>query len=404
MAALRPARSATFAPAAMLRTGGEVEDPAVAVGPRGEVVAAWAQERGTGLEAPSELWVAVRAPGQPAFGEPVRVALPVPRLTTPIPSPSPKPTDLQAAVAAGGAAVVAWVLRVERNPNGGGPQYVQAISRPDGGAAFAPARTVSLRGSASGLDLDAGAGGRFALAWSDSAGRSRDEVAFSEKTPDGRWSAPRRVDRVAQGLFSPDVELLAGGEAVVAWLEIDRLRGGLTDPRSTVVRFAHRARAGAAFGAGTTISPRSITTPTLVVDRAGRRMVTWVRPTSYVEEEAEGETFTMTSGERVELAISTSPTRFAPAVRMSRGVVAISPSPFPNIERRVALAVAPNGRAVIGWGSEGIVARIRPTARAAFRAQSRLPETGFLIVPGPDNRFLTLFSDDLEPELRARDF
>ena len=136
-------------------------------------------------------------------------------------------SDLGAGVAANGRAVVAWATQdggEERNR----PLRVYAAQRPQAGAPFAPARTLSrghrIDSPQSGLEVAVAPDGRALVVWGDVVGRDVDRLRYplyaTVAGPTGRLG---RVRRIATQAGLQTVAISSRGAALVVFYRGNRV-------------------------------------------------------------------------------------------------------------------------------------------------------------------------------------
>lgn len=234
----------------------------------------------------------------------------------------------QVAMDAAGDAVVVW------QRDDGANKRVQASLRPAGGAFSAPT-DLSLAGrDATTPKVAMNANGDAIAVWLRSDGQNaRVQVAFC---PAGGTFGPAvDVSEAGRDAFVPSASLDAAGNAVMVWVRSDGT--------------SNRAQAAVRARAGTVSTPVDLSAagqvashPQIGVDAAGNATAVW---------EASG---------RVKGAVRPAGGTFA-AVDVAPDAITVTP----------ALAVAPDGAAVLGWN------RIVGTNQVQVQAALRAPGGGF---------------------------
>jgi hypothetical protein len=272
--------------------------PVLAMGPRGDIAAAWTEAAG--------VVVGVRQAGAPSssFSEET------------VSTPGDKARLPSLAVNASGAVVVAWIDETVE-------QYEVAI-RPPGGAFSAPVQAGPTGGSdpqSTSVAID-DAGDVLLGESYDTGGHS---VAAYAWQPTGGAFAVTSISEPTTDAYAPVVAMDGAGDAVLAWE--DKL-GGAT----LVVRAITRPAAGA-FGAAQTLSESSedAFAVTAAIGAAGQAAVAW--------EYGNG------THDRIEASTSS-----GPADRLS---VPQTTSPALGNGEYPAIGVGGNGEAVLAWEQNG---------------------------------------------------
>lgn len=379
-------------------------DPGAVLGPGGDALAAWSVSTTAGLR--PRVQVRTRA----GFTQPWSVRWTSPVLPT-------RPSGVVVARGAGGSAVVAW-----RSPAGGVTSAVRDGTH--GGW-----RLLTVATGAGTTDPDdlrvpvaaVAADGTARLAWvSTEAGTT--VVRTAERPPGGTWTPTGALD---VPVAPQRVAIDAAGDAVAVWVIPAPGTEQRIVPTGAVV--AARRAAGAGWGPseplGDTVagadaaldatgtatiawSAGGATGPRIVVARAARGAAAVGAPTSVaagiIPRVAVGESGTVTA-----LAWTDADAGFRAPLRaaVDSGAGWTTPqqlwdsSSFGTVEvNATRVAVAPDGRVVVGWldpegpGSATVVLR-SAGADGVFRGIEQAvgtDEDGFVIAPGPDDAALVL--------------
>jgi hypothetical protein len=204
---------------------GRIRSVAAAVGPSGDVVVAWSERR--------RLRARFRPRGLRSF---------LPAQT--IRSAAAANAEIEAAVNAGGRAVLAW--SAQRASEGGerDPVSFQGAVKPAGSRRFAAAQTLERMASEGGLgrpiEVVADGTGGIVAAWSGSDGLNRRvRSAFADRS--GRFTAPQDVSAPLADALLSDLAADPAGGVTAVW------DGGIED-RASVVRAALAPTAVQPFG------------------------------------------------------------------------------------------------------------------------------------------------------------
>jgi hypothetical protein len=239
----------SFGAPARLATG-RIRSVSVAIGARGDVLVAW-DARGV-----------VRARFKPAgrrrFGP-----------TETIRSEPTYFARLEAAVARGGRAYLAWSAQFLSEGGSIGPVFVQAAMRPSRARRFQAAELLDRldpEHAANPVDLAADPGsGRAILGWTGFDGATN-RARVAETDPSGRFSVRQDLSAPGVDAVLGDVDRSATGSRVAVWTAsffhgVERQVQGAYAP------------VGAAFGSPEEISGRSADTPRVAFERGTERPV-----------------------------------------------------------------------------------------------------------------------------------
>jgi hypothetical protein len=202
--ATRPAGGTWSSVADLTPADANSADPYVAVGSRGEAVAVWVRQVGSGSVAQAATRSAAGHWSAPADLSPtdadVSAALP------------------RVALSADGDAVAAWV-RLSRRNGSILQSVVQVTTRGTTGSWSAPTTLSGANAIASGVQVDVSPAGDALAVWRAIVPPGDSVVQAATRTAGGSWSAAMDLSRIAAGTAasSPDAAVGGNGDAVSVW-------------------------------------------------------------------------------------------------------------------------------------------------------------------------------------------
>ncbi len=238
-------------------TGVVQGDPAMAVSPEGDVIAAWEDHRGPGGVF-QHLWGDVRPAGTGLWGTDIRVS-----------DASGGANQSRPHVTIGNDGTLYAVWADTQIWNGSGGVDVFYSTRPVSGTWSIPERANGtwLASGSNNPVIGVDGSGNVTLLWQERF----DRIVFSTRPATGSWSAPAylALDTLATQ-SSPDLKVDPGGNAYAVWANV---RNGFHN-----IYFSYRP-AGGTWSAATAVNDISSTTersqPAIELDDGGNAYVTW---------------------------------------------------------------------------------------------------------------------------------
>ena len=321
------------------------ECPAAAAAASGAAVVA-----GDVYRPESGVFVAVRDAGG-VLGTPVRVRRPDGVLSV---------SGVDAAIASSGAAVVSWVERRQVPGDRLDRSRLMAIRRAPGGA-FGPAETVreDVEPYATELVVGIDDAGRVTIAWAGEQGYG-DVVRVATAAPGVPFGAPQRLARSASFLAAPALVVADDGTVLLAYEQgFDSARVRVYERAPGAVRITPGPR----YPAG---ESRGAMSPVAAVASGGGAIVAWL----HWSDDDRG-------GASVEAALRAPGGAFQPPQVLGArvpGAPGWTPSaPLPTFEAAdetdaLSAAVGVDGRVVLGWKEEPVIAGGDHPIRVAMAA------------------------------------
>lgn len=251
-AASRPAGGSWSAPQQLsvpLVTGGDADEPALAVDPNGDAVAVWYQSDGT-----NDVIMAASRPAGGSWSPPVEVS-----------AAGGDAYGAEVAIDSSGDASAVWY----RYNGGVPPGIVQAATLPAGGIWSAPRNLSTGADDSSEPQVASDPSGNVTAVWSSYNG-STDLIEAARRPLGGSWSAPQQISAGGADADAPQVAIDGQGMATAVWDSLDGT--------NFVVQAAATAQGGGwSAPVGLSVASVDAGEPQVAADALGDVVAVWYR-------------------------------------------------------------------------------------------------------------------------------